>query len=209
MTNAGVGVEPGGADWGPTPTTLRGARVELRPLTAADGPDLLAAAQDPEIWRYLSMVAPRTDADIQQFIDAALTEVRKRVSVVFATVDLQSGRAVGSTRYMDIQRYHRGLEIGWTWLGREAQRTAINTECKYLLLRHAFEDLGAIRVALKTDDRNERSKAAILRIGASFEGVLRCHRILLDGVVRDSAYFSVVHHDWPRVRAALEKKLGR
>jgi len=202
-------MNPGGADWGPTPTTLRGAHVELRPLSAADGPDLLAAAQDPDIWRYLSIEPPRTDADIQRFVDSALTEVQKRVSVVFATIDRRSGRAVGSTRYMDIQRYNRGIEIGWTWLGREAQRTAINTECKYLLLRHAFEDLGAIRVSLKTDNRNERSKAAILRIGGSFEGVLRCHRILLDGVVRDSAYFSVVHHDWPRVRAGLEAKLGR
>ena len=202
-------MKSGGADWGPTPTCLSGAHVELQPLTAAHRADLFEASQEPEIWLYMPAPQPASEADVQAFIDRALDHVAKREAVVFAIIDRRTGRAVGSTRYSDIVRNDRGLEIGWTWLGRSARRTPINTECKYLLLRHAFEGCEALRVQLKCDDRNERSKAAIRRIGATFEGVLRCHRVMWDGYLRDSAYFSVVHREWPAVRAALEAKLAR
>lgn len=198
-----------GATWGPVPTVLSGEHVQLVPLTAMHAPDLFEAAADPEIWRYLPVALPKTLSDMQTLVDGAAREVASGVSVAFATLDPRTGRAVGSTRYLDIRPRDRGVEIGWTWLARAAWRTPINTECKYLLLRHAFDDLRALRVQLKTDNRNERSKAAIVRIGAKPEGVLRCDRVLSDGYVRDSAYFSVVHHEWPAVKSALEQKLGR
>jgi RimJ/RimL family protein N-acetyltransferase len=146
---------------------------------------------------------------MQSLFDSASRDVASGLSVAFATLDARTQRAIGSTRYLDIRPRDRGVEIGWTWLARAAWRTPINTECKYLLLRHAFEDLGALRVQLKTDNRNERSKAAIVRIGAKPEGVLRCDRVLWDGYVRDSAYFSVVHQEWATVKSALEQLLRR
>jgi N-acetyltransferase len=197
------------AAWGPVPIVLTGEHVQLVPLTAQHLPDLLEAAADPEVWRYLPIAPPKTLADMQALLDGAALDVAKGVSVAFAICEARTGRAIGSTRYLDIKPRDRGVEIGWTWLSRAAWRTPINTECKYLLLRHAFDDLCALRVQLKTDDRNERSKAAIARIGAKAEGVLRCDRVLWDGYVRDSAYFSVVHHEWQAVKHALELKLGR
>ena len=119
------------------------------------------------------------------------------------------GRAVGSTRYGNIEPAHRKLEIGWTWIAPAWQRTAVNTECKYLLLSHAFEDLGADRVELKTDARNAASRAAILRIGAIQEGILRHHMLAAGGRVRDTVYFSILADEWPDVKAGLERKLGR
>lgn len=195
--------------WGPAPIVLQGQHVRLEPLTAAHVSDLLAAGADAEIWQYMPVAPPASTADMQTIIDAAQREITAGTQIAFATIDMRTGRAVGSTRYLDIRKHDRGLEIGWTWLAKSAWRTPINTECKYLLLRHAFDDLGALRVQLKTDDRNQRSKTAILRIGARFEGVLRCDRVLWDGFVRDSAFFSVVHHEWPAVRAELERKLQR
>jgi RimJ/RimL family protein N-acetyltransferase len=200
-------VSTDGAAWGPVPIVLTGQHVQLVPLTALHLLDLLEAAADPEIWRYMPVAPPKNLADMQTLIDSAARDVASGTSVAFAIVDARTGRAVGSTRYLDIRPRDRGLEIGWTWLGRAAWRTPINTECKYLLLRHAFDDLRALRVQLKTDDRNERSKVAIARIGAKPEGVLRCDRVLWDGYVRDSAYFSVVHHEWPAVKRALELRL--
>ena len=121
----------------------------------------------------------------------------------------EKGRAIGSTGYLDIDRPNRALEIGMTWYGLAYQRTAVNTECKYLLLRHAFDDLGALRVCLKTDSRNVRSQQAIERIGAIREGTLRNHRITWDGVNRHSVFYSVIDSEWPAVRSALEAKLGK
>jgi N-acetyltransferase len=190
------------ADWGPKPIILQGRHVELRPLNRAHAGDLLSAAADPEVWKYLPIPQPKSLEDIQAFIESAERDVATGSSVAFAILDARSGKAVGSTRYLDIRRRDRGIEIGWTWLCREVWRTTINTECKYLLLRHAFEDLSALRVQLKTDERNQRSRAAILRIGASFEGVLRCDRVLWDGFVRSSAYYSVVHSEWPAIPLA-------
>ncbi len=136
-------------------------------------------------------------------IEPALEELAAGRQIPFAIVDRAIGRAVGSTRYLDIQPANRGIEIGWTWIGTAHQRTAINTECKFLLLRHAFETLGAIRVQLKTDLRNERSQRAMERIGAAREGVLRQNMLLWDGHRRDSVYYSVLVDEWPRVRERL------
>jgi RimJ/RimL family protein N-acetyltransferase len=197
------------ADWGPKPITLQGRHVELRPLTLAHAADLLSAAADPQVWNYLPIPQPKSLQDIQALIANADREVATGTSVTFAIIDARSGKAVGSTRYLDIRPRDRGIEIGWTWLSSDVWRTPINTECKYLLLRHAFEEVSALRVQLKTDERNQRSRAAILRIGASFEGVLRCDRVLWDGFVRSSAYYSVVHHEWPAIRAKLSERLQR
>ena len=127
----------------------------------------------------------------------------------FAIVEAASGRAVGSTRFLDILRAHRALEIGWTWVGASFQRTAINTECKLLLLGHAFDGHGAHRVTLKTDARNLRSQRAIERIGGVREGVLRRHRVCWDESVRDTVYYGIVDHEWPQVKARLEAKIRR
>jgi RimJ/RimL family protein N-acetyltransferase len=129
--------------------------------------------------------------------------------VGWATVRQADGRVVGSTRFLDLRRPNRGLEIGWTWIDPQAQRTGVNTEAKFLMLRHAFEDLGAIRVQLKTDERNLRSRTAIARLGASFEGILRKYQARFDGYVRNTAMFSITAEDWPAVKARLEGMLAR
>ena len=143
-------------------------------------------------------------SDARQMIEAAKVAAADGSQLPFAVVERATGRAIGSTRYLDIRRNDRGLEIGWTWLGAAYQRTPTNTESKYLLLRHAFDDLGTIRVQLKTDLRNERSQRAIERLGAIREGVLRKHVILWDGFIRDTAYYSILDNEWPGVRKRLE-----
>jgi RimJ/RimL family protein N-acetyltransferase len=187
------------------PVTLTGRHVELRPLSPSDAPYLYSVAQDDEIWRFLPVHRPDSLSRVEAFIAAALS--RPGVELPFAIVERESGRAIGSTRYLDIAPEHRHLEIGWTWLGRDFWRTPINTECKYLLLRHAFEELGCIRVQLKTDSRNERSQRAIERIGAVREGVLRKAVIVKDGYERTSVYYSVIDDEWPSVKARLEAML--
>jgi len=193
----------------PSPVTLVGRHVRLEPLAAHHAADLLDAGRNPSIWTYLSRPAFRDLGDTEGWIVEVLAEVAAGRQIAFATVDLEAGRAVGSTRYLDIRPADRGIEIGSTWLGTTAQRTAVNTECKYLLLEHAFEALGAFRVQLKTDARNVRSQNAIARIGATREGVLRRHMVVRDGHVRDSVYFSVVDSEWLSVKASLLAKLGR
>jgi RimJ/RimL family protein N-acetyltransferase len=130
------------------------------------------------------------------------------VSLPFAIVEKATGRAIGSTRYGNIDRTHHRVEIGWTWVAREWQRTAMNTEAKYLLLRHAFETLGCMRVELKTDSLNERSRAAILRIGAREEGTFRNHMITASGRIRHTVYFSIIDSEWPAVKVHLEARLN-
>jgi RimJ/RimL family protein N-acetyltransferase len=152
--------------------------------------------------------AIRTEEQMQEWVREILSRQARGTDLPFAVVHLGSGRAIGSTRYLDIQPQHRGLEIGGTWYGVAYQRSAVNTECKYLLLRHAFEVLSCLRVQLKTDLRNERSQRAIERIGAVREGVLRNHMILPDGHVRSSVYYSLLNLEWPAVKAKLEEKLG-
>ena len=190
----------------PTPVVLTGAGVRLEPLAAGHAADLLRAAADPEIWRYLPTAHPTTLEAMTAFITAA-RDGMARGELPFAVIQLSSGQAVGSTRYLEIRPADRAIEIGWTWYAREVQRTALNSECKYLLLRHAFETLGALRVQFKTDARNLRSQRAIERLGAVKEGVLRKQRIMHDGHQRDSVYYSILDEEWPAVRAFLEQRL--
>ena len=190
------------------PVTLAGRHVRLEPLSLAHEPELCAVGLDPEIWRWTASLV-RTAADVRAYIETALGWQRQGTALPFAIIATASGRAVGSTRYANIDRANRRLEIGWTWLARAAQRTPINTEAKYLLLRHAFETLDCIRVEFKTDALNEPSRAALLRIGAKEEGILRSHVITATGRVRDSVYYSILAAEWPEVKAGLEAKLAR
>ncbi|MBI2496519.1 MAG: GNAT family N-acetyltransferase, partial [Opitutae bacterium] len=157
----------------PKPVLLSGRQVRLEPLTPAHAPGIFAASRDPEIWRYLLIPPFAGMADVERWLAEALKLQAAGAEVAWATVRAADNRVVGSTRFLDIRRAHRGLEIGNTWLAPEAQRTPVNTEAKFLQLRHAFEELGAWRVQLKTDERNQKSRDAIARIGAKFEGVLR------------------------------------
>lgn len=193
------------------PLELPGGRARLEPLSLDHTTDLLAAAAEDGIWLYMPAPRPRTHEDMSAMINAALEARGTGEAYPFAVIDRSTGRAVGSTRYLEIQAQNLALEIGWTWYGATARRTSINTECKYLLLRHAFERAwpqGAHRVQFKTDERNERSRNALLRIGARFEGILRRHRVMHDGHVRSSAYFSVIREEWPSVKTRLEAVLA-
>jgi RimJ/RimL family protein N-acetyltransferase len=194
----------------PRPIVLEGRSVRLEPLDHAHGPDLLdASAQDPSIWRWLSMEPPATPAAMEAFIAEALAAQAARTSIPFAQIDRAAGRAVGSTRYMNISRDDFGLEIGWTWIGRPWQRTAVNTEVKFLLLRHAFEDLCAARVQLKTDARNLQSQAAIERLGAVREGVLRKYQMTQNNFIRDTVMYSIIAEEWPAIKERLEARISR
>ena len=189
-----------------SPVTLEGARVRLEPLAKAHLAGLAAVGLDEELWLWIP-VPVRTAEEMAGYIETALEEQERGVSLPFALIEKATRRVVGSTRYGNIDRAHHRVEIGWTWVAREWQRTAVNTEAKYLLLRHAFETLGCIRVELKTDSLNERSRTAILRIGAREEGIFRNHMITASGRVRHSVYFSVVDSEWPAVKARLESRL--
>jgi RimJ/RimL family protein N-acetyltransferase len=191
------------------PVVLEGEAVRLEPLQLRHAADLAVAGEEPGIWSYLPCGPVLGLAAMQCWIADRLAQDAAGGSVAFAVVARASGRAVGSTSYLDISRGDRRLEIGATWLGREARRTRINTECKLLLLRHAFEQLGAGRVQLKTDARNVRSQAAIERLGAQREGVLRAHMVLWDGFVRDTVMYSIIAAEWPAVQARLEAMLAR
>ena len=193
----------------PQPVLLEGRHVRLEPLAPSHAAALFAASRDPEIWRWLLIKQFDSLADTKKWITDALAAQTAGQEVAFATVRQSDGVPLGSTRYLDIRRPHRSLEIGWTWLAPEAQRTAVNTEAKYLMIRHAFEKLDAIRVQLKTDERNAKSRAAIASVGASFEGILRKYQARYDGYVRNTALFSITAEEWPAVKAALEAKLAR
>jgi N-acetyltransferase len=193
----------------PRPLTLEGAHVRLEPLALAHAPALLEAIQaDLSIWQWLTSEPPADLPAVQALIDSALEAQAAGKELPFAQVSRAEGRAVGSTRYLDIKRRDRGLEIGWTFLGRPWQRTAINTEAKYLLLRHAFESLGIARVQLKTDARNTQSQAAIARIGGVREGVLRRYQTTRGGGLRDTVMYSILADEWPAVKGRLEARLS-
>ncbi|HZP56125.1 MAG TPA: GNAT family protein [Dehalococcoidia bacterium] len=190
------------------PIVLEGAHARLEPLTRAHVDALMRAGADDAIWTWLPS-RPRTRADFAQWVEDTLRAQAEGRELPFAIVDRRTGEVAGSTRLLNISAHDRRVEIGATWLAPSAQRTAINTECKYLLLRHCFETLGCARVELKTDARNENSQRAIARIGAVREGVLRKHMRTQGGFQRDSVYFSIVDDEWPAVRARLEAMLGR
>jgi RimJ/RimL family protein N-acetyltransferase len=184
------------------PVELVGSHVALAPMEAGDVDALYEAGRSPEIWPYMPrQIADR--ADMEALVRDALRAGVQGAELPFVVRARPSGRVVGSTRFLEITPAHRSLEIGWTWLDPAVWRTPINTECKYLLLRHSFETLAMIRVQLKTDGRNARSQRAIERLGAVREGVLRHHRIMPDGYLRDSVYYSILTEEWPAVRARL------
>ncbi len=190
------------------PVTLEGRLVRLEPLGERHVDDLAVAGSDESIWRYLPYGTATTRERMARFVREVLYRQARGTDLPFAVVDRATGRAVGCTRYLEIQPQHRGIEVGGTWYAVDRQRTGVNTECKRLLLGHAFEALGAIRVQLKTDLRNERSQRAIGRIGATREGVLRDNVILPDGYRRSTVYFSILDREWPDVRARLDRMMA-
>jgi RimJ/RimL family protein N-acetyltransferase len=189
------------------PVTLEGRAVRLEPLRLEHAAALASLCED-EVFQFLSQVM-RTAAEVKLYLAAALEAAERGTEQPFFIRDRETGAPLGTTRYMTISRGDRTLEIGNTWLGRRTWRTRVNTECKLLLFRHAFEQLQAIRVQFKTDRRNARSRAAIERLGATFEGILRHHMLVRGGQVRDSAYYSVIDTEWPEVKARLEERLAR
>ena len=185
-----------------TPVVLRGKEVRLEPLGLIHAQGLYNRGRVEADWTHLPRSCFVDLADTRHWIDEALAVEGQ---LPFAIVETAKDKVIGSTRYLNIRPEHRSLEIGWTWLGQNWQRTAINTETKLLLLSHAFEKLGCIRVEFKTDTRNERSQRALQRIGATKEGVLRNHRIVQDDFVRDSVYFSVISSEWLEIKERLER----
>lgn len=189
------------------PVTLTGNHVRLEPMTEAHIPALQEAANDPAIWKW---TWPGTDPEaVAAWVKASLANQQKGTDFPFVTVDLASGAVAGSTRYMSIDTKNKRVEIGNTWLNPRFQRSPLNTEAKYLMLAHAFETLGCIRVEFKTHHRNEQSQNALKRVGAIYEGTLRQHMIHVDGTLRDSIYFSILDKEWDGVKEMLEGKLGR
>jgi len=215
-----------------SPIVLEGAHVRLEPLAKSHLAGLAEAGLDEELWKWIP-IPVRTHHEMAAYIETALGELlqhrrafagrheheqcvgfgilcalQERCIVRFAIVEKATGRVIGSTRYGNIDRGHHRVEIGWTWVARDWQRTAVNTEAKYLLLKHAFETLGCMRVELKTDSLNERSRAAILRLGAREEGIFRNHMITASGRIRHTVYFSIIDSEWPVVKGRLEAKLN-
>ena len=188
------------------PVTLEGAVVRLEPISLDHLDDLARAGADPGIWLYMPSDGS-TASGMERFIRASLADRDAGTALPFATIHKATGRAIGSTRFGNIVLEHKRVEIGWTWIAPEFQRTAVNTEAKYLMFRHAFEVLGCNRVELKTNANNARSRAAILRIGAKEEGTFRSHMVNPDGSLRDTVYFSVIRPEWPDLKARLESRM--
>lgn len=193
----------------PKPILLEGRHVWLEPLERRHLLALVAAAQDPEIFQFFLTPPLGAEAEMGKWLEDRLTNMAAGAEVAWATVRASDHRVVGGTTFLDIRRANRGLEIGNTWLAKEAWRTTVNTEAKLLQFAYAFERLGAVRVQLKTDERNTRSRAAIARLGCTFEGVLRKYQARYDGYVRNTAIFSLTAEEWPAAKAQLEARLVR
>jgi RimJ/RimL family protein N-acetyltransferase len=193
------------------PVTLEraGGIVRLEPLTRAHVDPLLEIAHDPAIWTWWSIPPMSTRERMAAWVEKAIANREAGTELPFAVIHKASGAVAGCTRYMDIHEADRWLEIGWTWYGAAWQRTGVNTECKYLLLCHAFETLGMVRVQLKTDARNSRSRNAIGRLGARYEGTLRRVKIIHDGYIRDTAMYSIIDEEWPWMKQRLEAMMAR
>jgi RimJ/RimL family protein N-acetyltransferase len=188
---------------------LEGSLVRLEPLDARHEAGLFEASRDAAIWRWLMLPgAPPSRETLAEWLERSLADSAAGRECAFATVLRATGRVLGSTRFMALRPEHRGLEIGWTWLDSSSWGTGANVEAKLLMLAHAFETVGCIRVEFKTDSRNERSRAALAALPAGFEGIFRNHMVMPYGL-RDSAYYSVIAEDWPAVRANLRGRLRR
>jgi len=190
------------------PVTLEGDHVRLEPLSLEHLDALWAVAADPELWKFTTVNIRNRD-EMRAYIEEALQLSAAGTVIAFATRDKKSNSIVVSTRLADIQTHHRTMEIGWTWIARSHQRTALNTEAKYLMLRHAFEQMDARRVMLKTDETNVKSRAAIARIGAKQEGILRNHMLVWGGRNRNSVIFSIIAEEWPEAKRNLEARLAQ
>lgn len=188
------------------PVTLEGQTVRLEPMRSGHLAALCDVGLDPELWRWTSTQI-HTPEDMLDYIAEALSQQEEGTALPFVTIHKDSDKVVGSTRFGNIDRVNRHVEIGWTWVAREWQRTLVNTEAKYLMLKHAFEVMGCIRVEFKTDSLNEKSRIALNRIGAKQEGVFRNHMIVTGGRIRHSVWFSIIDSEWPQVKADLERKL--
>jgi N-acetyltransferase len=190
------------------PITLYGKRVRLEPMRSEHLPALAVAGAYEELWKWTRTSAHTADS-MRQYVDEALGDAREGKAIPFVTVDRASGRIIGSTRFASFDHYNRRVEIGWTWITPLFQRTHVNTEAKYLMLSHAFEKWECARVELKTDVLNDKSRNAMLRMGATEEGILRKHILTESGRWRDTIYYSILDTEWPDVRRFLLKSLER
>jgi len=188
------------------PITLEGTHVRLEPLQESHLDALCEVGLDPDLWKWIPIQVLDRD-QMLGYIRAALSDQKKGISLPFATIDRKSNKVIGSTRFLNIDLPNKRVEIGATWIAQPFQRTVINTEAKYLMMRHAFETLGCNRVEWKTDSLNTKSRNAILRLGATQEGIFRQHMVTWSGRLRDTVYFSVIAPEWPEVKKALEAKI--
>jgi N-acetyltransferase len=193
--------------WEGLTARLEGRLVVVEPLTRAHAEGLRLAAADPAIWRWMTVSAHEPEG-FERWLAATLSAADEGTEAPFAILLRESGEPVGSTRFLTLRPEHRGLEIGWTWHARSVWGTGVNVEAKLLLLAHAFETLGCMRVEFKTDARNERSRAALAALPARFEGIFLKHMLVRDGELRDSAYYAITDDEWPAVRANLERRLA-
>jgi RimJ/RimL family protein N-acetyltransferase len=185
---------------------LEGTRVRLEPMRREHLAALTEAGRYDELWKWTSAQATTREA-MAEYMESALGQAEALTALPFVTIDKASASVVGSTRFANIDPANRRAEIGWTWISPQFQRTYVNSEAKYLMLRHAFDVWNCVRVELKTDVLNEKSRAAMLRLGAVEEGVLRRHILTHSGRFRDTIYYSILDHEWPAVRARLEARL--
>ncbi len=190
------------------PVTLEGETVRLVPMTFEHLPALTEAGAFGELWQWTATRADSPD-EMAEYVTSAIRDSEAGIALPFVTIDKESGKVIGSTRFGNIDRENRKVEIGWTWITPRFQRTRVNSEAKYLMLLHAFETWNCVRVELKTDALNERSRNAMLRIGAKFEGILRQHMVTATGRLRDSAYYSILDSEWPEVSERLLGFLSR
>jgi RimJ/RimL family protein N-acetyltransferase len=207
MSSDGYRPEDGESMWENLASVLEGRVVRLEPLARRHEKGLFEAAGDERIWRWMPYDASESLGTFHAWLEDALAASENGTEAAFATVDVGTEKPVGCTRYLALRPEHRGLEIGWTWLAPAYWQTGANVEAKLLMLEHAFENLGCLRVEFKTDARNERSRAALAALPARFEGVFRKHMLVRGGERRDSAYYSIIDDEWPEVRDNLGRRL--